>query len=226
MHIFFFSHNLLFPLFTFLILSQHSLAADPNHPSDLPLALNKAIKDFTLPSDDSSSSSPSNQGVLLSSTTDPGTNGQDSNPAAAAAAAATLVSTSNQCSVSGGNSKTSENKNRRRRSASSSGESCGLDEGGKESGMEREADYDVHIPDSFVDRSKHQFFYPARLQEDRSICDRPLSTPVCDDGSYMISAPDPRAPPSPFYFTLPFCRPRTLMGFLFNLPPPLSPLDF
>lgn len=234
MHIFFFSHNLLFPLLTFLILivSQHFLAADPNHPSDRALlALNKAVRDFTLPLDGSSSSSSTNdQGALLSLAPDPGTNGQDGNPAPAAAASLVSTSTSNRCSSSDRNRKTAENKKRRRRSGtgtdtesgSSSGEGCGWDEGGKESGTNRETDYDVHIPDSYVDRSRHQFFYPAQLKEDPSTCNQPLSTPVCDDGSYMISKPDPRAPPSPFYFTLPFCRPRTLISFFFKSNTPAS----
>lgn len=246
MHIFFFSHNLLFPLLTFLILivSQHSLAADPNNPSYRPLlALNKAVRDFTLPlydsststsiSTSSSTSSTNDQGALLSLAPDPGTNGQDGNPAPVApAAAASLVSSSNQCSSPDGNSRKAENKKRRRRrgtdtdtksgtsGTTSSGEGCGWDEGGKESGTDRERDYDVHIPDSYVDRSRHQFFYPAQLQEDRSTCPQPLSTPVCDDGSYMISTPDPRAPPSPFYFTLPFCRPRTLIISFFPIKHP------
>lgn len=221
MHIFFFFHNLLFPLLTFLILivSQHSLAADPNLPSVRPLlALNKAVRDFTLPLDDSTSSN--DKGALLSLAPDPGTNGQDGSPAPAAAAS--LVSASNQCSSSDRSSRTAENRKRRRRSGSgtdtengsSSGEGCGRDEGGKESGTNRETDYDIHIPDSFVDRSRHQFFYPAQLQEDPSTCNQPLLTPVCDDGSYMISTPDPRAPSSPFHFTLPFCRPRTLIFYI------------
>lgn len=215
MHIFFFSHNLLFPLLTFLILivSQHPLAADPNLPSVRPLlALNKAVRDFTLPLDDSTSTtstSSNDKGALLSLAPDPGTNGQDGSPTPAAAAS--LVSASNQCSSSDGNSRTAENKKRRRRS--SSGEGCGRDEGGKESGTNRETDYDIHIPDSFVDRSRHQFFYPAQLQEDPSTCNQPLLTPVCDDGSYMIAKPDPRAPSSLFHFTLPFCRPRTLVFY-------------
>lgn len=232
MHIFFFSHNLLFPLLTFLILifSQHSLAADPNNPADRPLlALNKAVSDFTLPLYDSSSSSSTNdQGALLSLAPDPGTNGLDGNSAPVApAAAASLVSASNQCSSSDGNSRKAENKKRRRRrgtdtdtesgtsGTTSGGEGCGWDEGGKESGTDRETDYDIHIPDSYVDRSRHQFFYPAQLKEDPSTCSQPLSTPVCDDGSYMIAKPDPRAPPSLFHFTLPFCRPRTLIVFFF-----------
>lgn len=236
MHIFFFSHNLLFSLLTFLILivSQPSLAADPNNPSHRPLlALNKAVTDFTLPLYDSSTSSTNDQGALLSLAPDPGTNGQDGNPAPVApAAAASLVSSRNQCSSPNNNGRKAENKKRRRRRGSdtdtksgtsgttSSGEGCGWDEGGKESGTDREMDYDVHIPDSYVDRSRHQFFYPAKLKEDLSTCPQPLSTPVCDDGSYMISTPDPRAPPSPFHFTLPFCRPRTLIISFFPIKHP------
>lgn len=212
MHLFFFSHYLLFPLLTFLnlILSHNSLPADPNLISDRSLlSLNKAVRDLTLSLDDSSSTS--DQGGLLSLAPDPGSNRQDSSPAAAA----TLLSSSNQCSSSDGNSRTAGNKKRRRRS----GEGCGWDESGKESesGTDRETDYDIHIPDSYVDRSKHQFFYPPQLKEDPSTCPLPLSTPVCDDGSYMIAKPDPRAPASPFHFTLPFCRPRTFILFSFQV---------
>lgn len=203
MHIIFFPHKLPLLLFTF-ILRQHSFAASQSYPDH---AVLKAVRDFTFASDSSSSSSSSNQGALLSLTPGPGNTAQNDDPTAAATTASLVSASKKECSSStGGKTKTSENKRRRR----SSGDSCGWDDNGKESGTELGTDYDVHIPDTFVDKERHQFFYPATLQEDPSICTgAPLLTPVCDDGSYMISQPDPRAPPSPFQFTLPFCRPRT-----------------
>lgn len=181
MHIFFFSLTLIF-LFTFT-LCQHSFAADPDHRDRA--AVIKAVRDFTLASD----SSPGGQGAST---------GHDD-----PAATASLVSAGKECGL--GKTKTSENKRRRR-----SEESCGRDDIEKERGTDAGTDYDIHIPDTFVDRSKHQFYYPAQLKEDPLTCSAPLLTPVCDDGSYMISKPDTRAPSSPFHFTLPFCRPRTL----------------
>lgn len=209
MHIFFFSHKLPLLLCTF-VLCQHSFAVDQTHPDRATL---KSIRDFTLASDSSSSSlSPSNQGALLSLTPpDP----RDTSENNDGPAASVVSASKKECSSSstGGKAKTSKNKRRRRRS---SGGSCGWDDNGKEGGTEMGTDYDIHIPDTFVDRSKHQFFYPQALEEDPSTCQAPLLTPVCDDGSYMISQPDPRAPNSPFQFTLPFCRPRMLKDF----PPP------
>ena len=211
MHIFFFSHKLPLLLFT-CILCQQSFAADQTHPDRAAL---KAIRDFTLASD--SSSSPSNQGALLPLTPDPvNTAHNDGDDPAASIMSASKKECSSSSST-GGNTKTSENKRRRR---SSSGESCEWDDNGKGSETEMGTDYDIHIPDTFVDRSKHQFFYPHTLEEDPSTCEAPLLTPVCDDGSYMIAQPDSRAPINPFHFNLPFCRPRT---FEHSFPPPPFP---